>query len=205
MLALQVVSYAKFLYPTNALVAHKADSHGPLPPPRPSVPRTLPGSRHKPAAPKSAPAGTELGALTGRKGQGWAATHSSEAPDQKQSKESHWSSQSSVQTERGLQHGVGVQPLRGEGAHSIAAAQATQRTEAVSTGSSEGEAGICPHQDRLPFHPWPGAPPRPGSVVPQPLDDAFAPLPTEQQAGSAEARAGQCRDWHSGLLCACRE
>lgn len=62
-LPLQVVSYAKFLYPTNALVALKTDSHGPPPQPRPSVSRALPGSRHKPATAKSAPTGTELGAL----------------------------------------------------------------------------------------------------------------------------------------------
>uniref|UniRef100_A0A2K6ABT1 Cdk5 and Abl enzyme substrate 2 n=1 Tax=Mandrillus leucophaeus TaxID=9568 RepID=A0A2K6ABT1_MANLE len=61
----KVVSYAKFLYPTNALVTHKTDSHGLLPTPRPSVPRTLPGSRHKPAPTKSAPASTELGSDVG--------------------------------------------------------------------------------------------------------------------------------------------
>ncbi|KAM5177412.1 CDK5 and ABL1 enzyme substrate 2 isoform 3-T3 [Callospermophilus lateralis] len=61
----KVVSYAKFLYPTNALVAPKSDSHGPLPQPRPSIPRALPGSRHKPATAKSAPAGTELGSDVG--------------------------------------------------------------------------------------------------------------------------------------------
>uniref|UniRef100_A0A2R9CFI3 Cyclin N-terminal domain-containing protein n=1 Tax=Pan paniscus TaxID=9597 RepID=A0A2R9CFI3_PANPA len=61
----KVVSYAKFLYPTNALVTHKSDSHGLLPTPRPSVPRTLPGSRHKPAPTKSAPASTELGSDVG--------------------------------------------------------------------------------------------------------------------------------------------
>nr|XP_045219201.1 CDK5 and ABL1 enzyme substrate 2 [Macaca fascicularis] len=61
----KVVSYAKFLYPTNALVTHKTDSHGLLPTPRPSVPRTLPGSRHKPAPTKSAPASTELGGDVG--------------------------------------------------------------------------------------------------------------------------------------------
>ncbi|XP_064429505.1 CDK5 and ABL1 enzyme substrate 2 isoform X2 [Mirounga angustirostris] len=59
----KVVSYAKFLYPTNALVTHKMDSHGLPPQPRPSVPRALPGSRYKPAPAKSAPAGTELVAL----------------------------------------------------------------------------------------------------------------------------------------------
>ncbi|XP_051684608.1 CDK5 and ABL1 enzyme substrate 2 isoform X2 [Oryctolagus cuniculus] len=57
----KVVSYARFLYPTNALVTHKSDSHGPLPQPRPSVPRALPGSRHKPIPSKPAPAGPELG------------------------------------------------------------------------------------------------------------------------------------------------
>nr|XP_025720826.1 CDK5 and ABL1 enzyme substrate 2 [Callorhinus ursinus] len=61
----KVVSYAKFLYPTNALVAHKTDSHGLPPQPRPSVPRALPGSRYKPAPAKSAPAGTELGSDAG--------------------------------------------------------------------------------------------------------------------------------------------
>lgn len=57
----KVVSYARFLYPTNALVTHKSDSHGPPPQPRPSVPRALPGSRHKPVPSKPAPAGPELG------------------------------------------------------------------------------------------------------------------------------------------------
>ncbi|KAM9248401.1 CDK5 and ABL1 enzyme substrate 2 [Dugong dugon] len=57
----KVVSYAKFLYPTNALVAPKSDSHGPSAQPRTSVPRSLPGSRYKPGPAKSVPAGTELG------------------------------------------------------------------------------------------------------------------------------------------------
>ncbi|XP_028629969.1 CDK5 and ABL1 enzyme substrate 2 [Grammomys surdaster] len=57
----KVVSYAKFLYPTNALVIHKNDSHGLLPQPRSSIPRAPPGSRHKPVPAKSTPAGTELG------------------------------------------------------------------------------------------------------------------------------------------------
>ncbi|KAK7814264.1 hypothetical protein U0070_000580 [Myodes glareolus] len=61
--SLLVVSYAKFLYPTNALVTHKNDSHGLLPQPRPSIPRAPPGSRHKPVPTKSTPAGTELGSL----------------------------------------------------------------------------------------------------------------------------------------------
>ncbi|KAF5914167.1 hypothetical protein HPG69_016260, partial [Diceros bicornis minor] len=61
----RVVSYAKFLYPTNALVTHKTNSHGLPPQPRPSVPRALPGSRYKPAPAKSAPASTELGGDAG--------------------------------------------------------------------------------------------------------------------------------------------
>lgn len=58
---LQVVSYAKFLYPTNALVAHKTDGHSLPPQARPSIPRALLGPRHKPAPTKPAPAGPELG------------------------------------------------------------------------------------------------------------------------------------------------
>lgn len=61
----KVVSYAKFLYPTNALVTLKPDSHGPTPQPRPSVPRTLLGSRCKPIPPRAAPASSELGADAG--------------------------------------------------------------------------------------------------------------------------------------------
>ncbi|KAM7125347.1 CDK5 and ABL1 enzyme substrate 2 [Molossus nigricans] len=61
----KVVSYAKFLYPTNALVAQKTDGHGPPPQPRPSVPRALPASRYKPAAAKSAPTSSELGSDAG--------------------------------------------------------------------------------------------------------------------------------------------
>ncbi|XP_036179492.1 LOW QUALITY PROTEIN: CDK5 and ABL1 enzyme substrate 2 [Myotis myotis] len=61
----KVVSYAKFLYPTNALVAQKTDSHGPPPQPRTSIPRAMPASRYKPAAAKSAPISTELGSDAG--------------------------------------------------------------------------------------------------------------------------------------------
>ncbi|XP_024605945.1 CDK5 and ABL1 enzyme substrate 2 [Neophocaena asiaeorientalis asiaeorientalis] len=61
----KVVSYAKFLYPTNALVTLKPDSHGPPPQPRPSAPRALLGPRCKPIPPRAAPAGSELGADTG--------------------------------------------------------------------------------------------------------------------------------------------
>uniref|UniRef100_A0A8D1I5A3 Cdk5 and Abl enzyme substrate 2 n=2 Tax=Sus scrofa TaxID=9823 RepID=A0A8D1I5A3_PIG len=61
----KVVSYARFLYPTNALVTLKPDSHVPPPQPRPSIPRTLLASRCKPGPPRAAPAGTELGADMG--------------------------------------------------------------------------------------------------------------------------------------------
>ncbi|XP_021091987.1 CDK5 and ABL1 enzyme substrate 2-like [Heterocephalus glaber] len=61
----KVVSYAKFLYPTNALVAYKSDRHGLPPQPQPSITRALPGSRHKPAIAKITPAGTELGSNGG--------------------------------------------------------------------------------------------------------------------------------------------
>lgn len=69
----QVVSYAKFLYPTNALVAQKTDNHGPPPQPRTSISRAVPASRYKPAAAKSAPISTELGTLTRCTGAGQAA------------------------------------------------------------------------------------------------------------------------------------
>ncbi|XP_020837196.1 CDK5 and ABL1 enzyme substrate 2 isoform X1 [Phascolarctos cinereus] len=61
----KVVSYAKFLYPTNALVTHKSDNHAAASQPRSNVPRTLPGSRYKSATAKSVPSGTELGSETG--------------------------------------------------------------------------------------------------------------------------------------------
>ncbi|XP_051832663.1 CDK5 and ABL1 enzyme substrate 2 isoform X1 [Antechinus flavipes] len=61
----KVVSYAKFLYPTNALVTHKSDNHTAASQPRSSVQRTLPGSRYKSATAKSVPSGTELGSETG--------------------------------------------------------------------------------------------------------------------------------------------
>ncbi|XP_035199964.1 CDK5 and ABL1 enzyme substrate 2 isoform X2 [Oxyura jamaicensis] len=61
----KVVSYAKFLYPTNALVVRKADSHGAVPSCRASVSRSLPGSRYKPVTAKTIPAGTELGSEAG--------------------------------------------------------------------------------------------------------------------------------------------
>lgn len=57
----QVVSYAKFLYPTNALVVRKPDSHSAVPLCRASAPRSIPASRYKAVAAKSLPAGTDLG------------------------------------------------------------------------------------------------------------------------------------------------
>ncbi|KAM6340505.1 CDK5 and ABL1 enzyme substrate 2 isoform 2-T2 [Alca torda] len=57
----KVVSYAKFLYPTNALVVRKADSHSAVPLCRASASRSLPGSRYKPVTAKTIPAGTDIG------------------------------------------------------------------------------------------------------------------------------------------------
>lgn len=57
----KVVSYAKFLYPTNALVVRKADSHSAVPSCRASASRSLPGSRYKPVTAKTIPAGTDIG------------------------------------------------------------------------------------------------------------------------------------------------
>ncbi|XP_074868067.1 CDK5 and ABL1 enzyme substrate 2 [Carettochelys insculpta] len=56
----KVVSYAKFLYPTNALVGRKID-HGAFPPCRFSASRSLTGSRHKTVTAKAIPSGTEIG------------------------------------------------------------------------------------------------------------------------------------------------
>ncbi|XP_057256846.1 CDK5 and ABL1 enzyme substrate 2 isoform X2 [Pezoporus wallicus] len=61
----KVVSYAKFLYPTNALVVRKADGHGAVPSCRAGASRSLPGSRYKPATAKAIPAGTDLGSEAG--------------------------------------------------------------------------------------------------------------------------------------------
>ncbi|XP_030913901.1 CDK5 and ABL1 enzyme substrate 2 isoform X1 [Geospiza fortis] len=61
----KVVSYAKFLYPTNALVVRKADAYGAVPPCRASAPRSLPGSRYKPVTAKTIPAGTDIGSEAG--------------------------------------------------------------------------------------------------------------------------------------------
>ncbi|KAM8798146.1 CDK5 and ABL1 enzyme substrate 2 [Eudromia elegans] len=57
----KVVSYAKFLYPTNALVVRKTDSHSVVPACRASASRSLPGSRYKPVTAKAIPAGVEIG------------------------------------------------------------------------------------------------------------------------------------------------
>ncbi|XP_062498282.1 CDK5 and ABL1 enzyme substrate 2 isoform X2 [Pezoporus occidentalis] len=61
----KVVSYAKFLYPTNALVVRKADGHGAVPSCRAGASRSLPGSRYKPVTAKAIPAGTDLGSEAG--------------------------------------------------------------------------------------------------------------------------------------------
>ncbi|KAK2520672.1 Cables2 [Columba guinea] len=61
----KVVSYAKFLYPTNALVVRKADSHCVVPSCRASASRSLPGSRYKPVTGKTIPAGTDIGSEAG--------------------------------------------------------------------------------------------------------------------------------------------
>ncbi|XP_059569194.1 CDK5 and ABL1 enzyme substrate 2 [Alligator mississippiensis] len=57
----KVVSYAKFLYPTNALVCRKNDNHSVVPACRSSTSRNLPGSRYKTITTKTIPAGTEIG------------------------------------------------------------------------------------------------------------------------------------------------
>ncbi|XP_037771475.1 CDK5 and ABL1 enzyme substrate 2 isoform X1 [Chelonia mydas] len=56
----KVVSYAKFLYPTNALVGRKIDNHGAVPPCRFGASRSLMGSRHKTVTAKTIPSGTEI-------------------------------------------------------------------------------------------------------------------------------------------------
>ncbi|XP_026718103.1 CDK5 and ABL1 enzyme substrate 2 [Athene cunicularia] len=61
----KVVSYAKFLYPTNALVVRKADSHGAVPSCRASASRSLPASRYKPVTAKTIPATTDIGSEAG--------------------------------------------------------------------------------------------------------------------------------------------
>ncbi|KAM4649904.1 CDK5 and ABL1 enzyme substrate 2 isoform 3-T3 [Amazona ochrocephala] len=61
----KVVSYAKFLYPTNALVVRKADSHGAVPSCRAGASRSLPASRYKPVTAKPIPAGTDIGSEAG--------------------------------------------------------------------------------------------------------------------------------------------
>ncbi|KAM9372185.1 CDK5 and ABL1 enzyme substrate 2 [Phaethornis superciliosus] len=61
----KVVSYANFLYPTNALVVRKAESYSAAPPCRATASRSLPGSRYKPVTAKTIPAGTEMGSEAG--------------------------------------------------------------------------------------------------------------------------------------------
>ncbi|XP_028591224.2 CDK5 and ABL1 enzyme substrate 2 [Podarcis muralis] len=57
----KVVSYAKFLYPTNALVGRKNDVHGPVPVCRASVLRSTGGSRYKTATAKTIPSTADIG------------------------------------------------------------------------------------------------------------------------------------------------
>ncbi|XP_070600588.1 CDK5 and ABL1 enzyme substrate 2 [Erythrolamprus reginae] len=57
----KVVSYAKFLYPTNALVGHKSDGIGAVSICRASASRTAGGSRYKTSAAKTIPSTADLG------------------------------------------------------------------------------------------------------------------------------------------------
>ncbi|XP_066479947.1 CDK5 and ABL1 enzyme substrate 2 [Tiliqua scincoides] len=57
----KVVSYAKFLYPTNALVGRKTEIHSAIPVCRASVPRSAGGSRYKTATAKTISAATDIG------------------------------------------------------------------------------------------------------------------------------------------------
>ncbi|KAJ6634495.1 hypothetical protein lerEdw1_014011 [Lerista edwardsae] len=57
----KVVSYAKFLYPTNALVGRKAEIHSAIPVCRASVPRSAGGSRYKTTTTKTISAATDIG------------------------------------------------------------------------------------------------------------------------------------------------
>ncbi|XP_032074441.1 CDK5 and ABL1 enzyme substrate 2 [Thamnophis elegans] len=57
----KVVSYAKFLYPTNALMGHKSDGISAISVCRASAPRTAGGSRYKTSAAKTIPSTADLG------------------------------------------------------------------------------------------------------------------------------------------------
>ncbi|XP_061487058.1 CDK5 and ABL1 enzyme substrate 2 [Rhineura floridana] len=57
----KVVSYAKFLYPTNALVGRKNDAHGAVPVCRASALRSAGGSRYKTATAKTISSTTDIG------------------------------------------------------------------------------------------------------------------------------------------------
>ena len=149
---LQVVSYAKFLYPTNALVTQKTDGHGPPPQPRPSMPRALPASRYKPAAAKPAPTGTELGTLTGA----WVTPCGSRA-------ESHLNPQPQVETEASLGLGSGLSGQKGLLTEQTRS-QAVQRSCVHRWLFGLGH----PLQDALPFHPrW--------ELLPHPMGPGTGP------------------------------
>ncbi|KAL8179616.1 UNVERIFIED_CONTAM: CDK5 and ABL1 enzyme substrate 2 [Gekko kuhli] len=57
----KVVSYAKFLYPTNALVGRKTDVHSVIPLCRAGIPRSAGGSRHKTTTAKTISSATDIG------------------------------------------------------------------------------------------------------------------------------------------------
>ncbi|KAL7985643.1 hypothetical protein Chor_004213 [Crotalus horridus] len=57
----KVVSYANFLYPTNALVGHKSDGISAVSICRATTSRTVGGSRYKPSAAKTIPSTADLG------------------------------------------------------------------------------------------------------------------------------------------------
>ncbi|XP_039202417.1 CDK5 and ABL1 enzyme substrate 2 [Crotalus tigris] len=57
----KVVSYANFLYPTNALVGHKSDGISAVSICRATASRTVGGSRYKPSAAKTIPSTADLG------------------------------------------------------------------------------------------------------------------------------------------------
>ncbi|XP_048353278.1 CDK5 and ABL1 enzyme substrate 2 [Sphaerodactylus townsendi] len=57
----KIVSYAKFLYPTNALVGRKTDVHNAIPLCRAGVPRSVGGSRHKTTTAKTISSAADIG------------------------------------------------------------------------------------------------------------------------------------------------
>ncbi|XP_072852862.2 CDK5 and ABL1 enzyme substrate 2 isoform X1 [Pogona vitticeps] len=61
----KVVSYAKFLYPTNALVGRKNDGHGAAPMCRVAAPRSAGSSRYKTTTAKTIPSTADIGGDVG--------------------------------------------------------------------------------------------------------------------------------------------